>query len=105
VNHAAWYRLSDISRVNSGTIAVAEYHVVSDKTSATPVTTRTNQRFDNALDKENISDWFVYFTAWLITQLNSVFRQACKLVKCSLIGSYCLILRANKSSQKDIGLV
>jgi hypothetical protein len=50
VNHAAWDRLSDISRHNSGTIAVAEYHVVSDKTSATPVTTRTNQRFDNALD-------------------------------------------------------
>ena len=50
VNHVAWDRLRDISTVNSGTIAVAEYHVVRDKTSATPVTTRTNQRFDNALD-------------------------------------------------------
>ena len=50
MNHVAWDRLRDISRVNSGTIAVAEYHVVRDKTSATPVTTRTNQRFDNALN-------------------------------------------------------
>ena len=50
VNQAAWDRLSDISSVNSGMTAVAEYQVVNERTSATPVTTRTNQRFENALD-------------------------------------------------------
>ena len=50
VNQVTWERLSDISSVNSGITAVAEYHVVSDKTSATAVINRTNQRFDNTFD-------------------------------------------------------
>ena len=48
--------LRDISAVNSGMIAVAEYHVVSDRTSAPPVITSTNQRFDNTFDNKYISD-------------------------------------------------
>ena len=43
--------------------------------------------------------------AWLITQLDSVSRQAYKLVKSSLICSYCLILRANQSFQQDVDMV
>ncbi|MFT5518048.1 MAG: hypothetical protein ACI9RI_000310, partial [Oceanospirillaceae bacterium] len=35
---------------NSGITAVAENHVVNERTSATPVTTSTNQRFDNMFD-------------------------------------------------------
>ena len=43
VNQVAWDRLSDISAANSGLIAVAEYHSVNERTSATLVITRTNQ--------------------------------------------------------------
>jgi len=50
VNQAAWDRLGDISSVNSGMTAVAECQVVNERTSATPVTTRTSQRFENTFD-------------------------------------------------------
>ena len=55
VNQVAWDRLSDISLVNSGITAVAENHVVNERTSATPVTTSTNQRFANMIDNLEIS--------------------------------------------------
>ena len=47
VNQVAWDWLSDISVVNSGMIAVAEYHAVNERTSATLVDTITNQRVEN----------------------------------------------------------
>ena len=50
VNQAAWDRLNDMSSVNSGMTAVAEYQVVNERTSAIPVATRTNQRFENTFD-------------------------------------------------------
>ena len=50
VNQVAWDRLSDISEVNSGMIAVAEYQAVNERTSATLVITRTNQRVENRFD-------------------------------------------------------
>ena len=50
VNKVTSDRLSDISSVNSWITAVAEYHVVKERTSAVPVTTRTNQRLDKILD-------------------------------------------------------
>ena len=50
VNQVTWERLSDISSVNSGITAVAEYQVVKERTSAVPVTTRTNQRLDKMFD-------------------------------------------------------
>ena len=83
VIQAAWERLSDISSVNSGITAVAEYHVVNERARATPVTTRTNQRFKNTFDNQYSSNRLIYLLGQLPTKTNINLD-----IVCILIGNY-----------------